>query len=565
MDIAYEAITVGQEGCSLLLQRCGVLHAMCVVRSTYRLLLAAHLHPIQDSNPNPNMRTREQGRLGPGDGQRYLGSALQSGAPDAPDPRFGEALYGHSMRVQSASPTMVSNAPGVSNGISNSFKGAKKSMVEPGTSQRPHTACTPAVERHLRRYTRCMSAGNYGQQRSPDVFSCAERPAGRFGSLSAAGELVARPGTPAPGFVSQGVIGAWGRHVGGVVNDGSERRPGRSKSTEPSLLGKLTSSLDNAADAADSMTSVVKSGVRTRIKAAVDCWWDEQRLGGCSSQRNTPSSGSLAGGAKRGSLQRSHSAGQRKTHAGSSKSGQAGDRLKGSSRSTHRPRSSSLTSQGSKSSSKGDKSHGSSNSSSIQEKSDSQADYEEQGGRSAAAQNRSGVSQSATSPSRAANSLMLISKLALPDTGTSYLGLGKYSLSSVLEAACSVAGEDKVGLEEVSSRSASPATPIQLADLSVASAKCAAHESKAGVENASGPELEQKTECQATGKMQAAGVQLGSSEAGGSRTQEITALQDITYKLSSDLGITREWFAEFCTELVYEWESDSEDDDVSDA
>ena len=508
----------------------------------------------------------QQGRLGSGDGQGHpLVSAVSPGALDAPDARFGEALYGRSMRVQSASPTMVSNAPGISSGISNSFKGAKKSLGESMT-QRPHTACTPTVERHLRRYTRCMSAGNSGPQRtSTDVFSCPERPSGRFGSLSAAGELVARPGSPTSGLVSQGVLGAWSRHIRGAASDGPERRPGRSKSTEPSLLGKLSCNVEKVADAADSLTAQVKSGPRTKIKAAVDCWWDEQRLGGGNTPRSTSSSGNLGGGAKRGSLQRSHSAGQRKSQTSSSRSGGdsrvSGDRLKGSS-SRSRPRSSSLTSQGRKSSSSAGKSNELTSTSIMQDKSDYHGGYEDTRDHSAAAhRSKSAGSQPVTSSSGPTNSLTLLSKLALPDTTSGYLGLGKYSLPSAPNTGNSALGDTKAGSEQGSSRPGTPVTtPIRNADPTAASPKRSMGQ-KTQVENASGWGVETKVESQGKTRNAAGGARR--SDAEGSRTHEIMALQDITFKCSRDFGISDEWFAEFCEELVDEWESDS-DDDVSD-
>ena len=460
---------------------------------------------------------------------------------------------------------MVSNAPGVTNGISNSFKGAKKSLGESMT-QRPHTACTPTVERHLRRYTRCMSAGNSGPQRtSTDVFSSAERPAGRFGSLSAAGELVARPGSPASGFVSQGVIGAWSRHLGGVASDSLERRPGRSRSTEPALLGKLSSNLDKVSDTADNMTSVVKPGPRTKIKAAVDCWWDEQRLGAGSTQRSTASGGSVSGGAKRGSLQRSHSAGQRKSQTSGGKSGRvSGDRLKGSS-SRSRPRSSSLTSQGRKSSARAGKSN-ELTSSSRQDNPDHRTEYEDPRSHSTGTHSRSGGPQSVVSLSGAANSLTLLSKLALPDTTTSNLGLGKFSLSPALDTEGSAAAEDEVSLQHDGARpGAHVATP--LADRAAVSAKRTVDE-RLQVQKT--PVSRTHSKVQSEGKTSSAAGQLRRSEGDGSpmlkvaRTQEIVDLQDITYKCSRDLGISGEWFDELCEELLDEWESDS-DEDVSDA
>ena len=155
---------------------------------------------------------------------------------------------------------------------------------------------------------------------------------------------------------------------------------------------------------------------------------------------------------------------------------------------------------------------------------------------------------------------MLISKLALPDTVAGYLGLGKYSLTPAVESSRSAPSD--AALDQPAPPGAEPA-PAHLAASSTSTKAASDIQGSRAEREQEGEEARNVIEAMGTvGKPE---VHCGSSAQVAIQTQEIRALQDITYQVSTALGITHEWISDFCEQLIDEWERDTECGDVSDA
>jgi hypothetical protein len=498
-------------------------------------------------------RARAQVRTGSGDGYAvHRSTGLGSNVAECPDFRFCDTLTGRALRVQSASSAMPSSTQQLSHIGPGGLKAGKKLSVMDSLQglQRPHTACAPAVERHLRRYTRSMSAGtSVLHQADPDAYTCTERAtAGRVASVSAAGELAVRPGTPVPGIAAPLSVCQWHRQVSGSAADTVQRRPGRSRSTDPSLLTKQSGDPCSKA----SLTAA-KAGARTRIKAPVDCWWDEHRLGSSSGHKHAGSkpSTSSPGGARRNSPRRSSSAGGRRKSRPSSG---CDSKEKSAGTSCTKLRSSSLSS------------HSRTSGSVRLDKSSSLIVGNAQG-------DMDNTYASATTPaspappgklaglhtganliehrSSGSNSLMLISKLALPGNGSTAVLGRSLSAGNDSIAGASLSAETSDGSDVGAKASGTCAAfADSLVGSDVCTAEVAIGTAKLARSHGKSPRWSDKT-----GLRDHGAVDGGYSDDVQSESIAILPLQHGVHRLSEDLGMTG-WFEGFCETLIDEFESE---------
>lgn len=192
-------------------------------------------------------------------------------------PGFMDSLYGRSLRIHPASPSVASRCQ------HRPLSGVTHTNVpqQPTHPQRPHTA--PATERKFRRPSGSMrQRPNLGKA---SVSITADEQLGKVSParLSAAPGhskgFSLRPATPLT-FSSGTALGpTWQRRMRGVTAPGdlSERRAGRSRSTEPLLLRHQPGMAASWSGEASITDTISKSPGRPRMKAPVDRWWDERQ------------------------------------------------------------------------------------------------------------------------------------------------------------------------------------------------------------------------------------------------------------------------------------------------
>lgn len=191
--------------------------------------------------------------------------------------QFKDSLYGHALRIHPAASSHLAkfqNRP-LSGLVSDAVRSHRST-----SPQRPHTA--PATERKFRRSTVSL-------QQKLHVDSASAAPETDVVICDSPGQLQPsrvqirgnshRTNTKASSIHSPALGPTWQRRMRGVTEPGdlSERRAGRSRSTEPVLLRKLTG-VATTWNGEASITDVeAKSHGRPRMKAPVDCWWEERQ------------------------------------------------------------------------------------------------------------------------------------------------------------------------------------------------------------------------------------------------------------------------------------------------
>lgn len=190
-----------------------------------------------------------------------------------------EPLHGHCLKVHRAAP---SQTPGCQHRpLSGSAHGSVFTLQSPSL-QRPHTA--PATERKFRGHSQ-LARQRSGVDKTPSVAGLAEQLSGDAAGrpLAAAGQssaLILRPATPPSTSPTKALGPTWQRRLRGATAPGdlSERRAGRSLSTEPMLLHQQPGIAASWSREVQAIPDVIGKGPgRPRMKAPVDCWWDERQ------------------------------------------------------------------------------------------------------------------------------------------------------------------------------------------------------------------------------------------------------------------------------------------------
>lgn len=205
--------------------------------------------------------------------------------------QFADSLYGHSLRIHPSSFPVARSQHRPLSGVAHT--NVPQQSTHP---QRPHTA--PATERKLRRPSGSTRQRlNFGKA---SVSNAADEQLGKDSPtrLSAAPghskTVSLRPATP-PLSSATALGPTWQRRMRGVTAPGDlcDRRAGRGRSTEPLLL-RYRSGMPATWSGEASITDSISKGTgRPRLKAPVDCWWDERQSSKASPARSAHVFGSL--------------------------------------------------------------------------------------------------------------------------------------------------------------------------------------------------------------------------------------------------------------------------------
>eukprot|EP00892_Ulva_mutabilis_P009891 jgi/Ulvmu1/7274/UM035_0062.1 len=231
--------------------------------------------------------------------------------------KFKDSLYGRSLSMHPVASSNIARSQSrpLSGLVTNAVSGQRST-----SPQRPHTA--PATERKFRR-------SSSSSHRRPNVGkSVAGTGAAEVPFSESPGKILSARPQPSGASLRTGALTnshqvpalgpTWQRRMRGVTAPGdfSERRAGRSHSTEPLLFRQEPSIANSWSGEAASITNVMtRSPGRPRMKAPVDCWWDERQSNKATPARSRNLFSSL--GAGQGSRMRSSSAGRRKQRTSS--------------------------------------------------------------------------------------------------------------------------------------------------------------------------------------------------------------------------------------------------------